>query len=57
MSINIKKDDLIYPYFIQGGVNKKSAIRSFPGVYRFSIDRLLKDIEETRQLGIKKILL
>lgn len=57
MSINITKDDLIYPYFIQEGVNKKSAIKSFPGVYRFSIDKLLGDIEETRQLGIKKILL
>jgi len=57
MSINIKEDNLIYPYFIQGGVNKKSAVKSFPGVYRFSIDRLLGDIEEARQLGVKKILL
>jgi len=57
MSINIKEDNLIYPYFIQEGANKKSAIKSFPGVYRFSIDRLLEDIEETRQLGVKKILL
>lgn len=57
MGINIQKDDLIYPYFIQEGVNKKSAVESFPGVYRFSIDRLLKDIEGSRRLGIKKILL
>ncbi|MDP2921098.1 MAG: porphobilinogen synthase [Candidatus Omnitrophota bacterium] len=57
MSISIKEDNLIYPYFIREGVNKKSAIKSFPGVYRFSIDKLLLDIEETRQLGIKKILL
>ncbi len=57
MSINIKRDNLIYPYFTQEGVNKKSAIKSFPGVYRFSMDRLLVDIEETRRLGIKKILL
>ena len=57
MSINIKKDDLIYPYFIREGVNKKSAIKSFPDVYRFSIDRLLGDIKETSQLGVKKILL
>lgn len=57
MGINIQKDDLIYPYFVQEGRNKKSRIKYFPGIYRFSIDRLLRDIEEVRGLGIKKILL
>ncbi len=57
MATNIKKDDLIYPYFVIGGINKKQEIRLFPGIFRFSIDRLLKDISEARSLGLKKILL
>lgn len=56
-AINLKLDDFIYPYFVRAGVKKKEKIETFPGVYRFSVDLLLKDIEETLKLGIKKILL
>lgn len=57
MNINIRKNNLIYPYFVIEGKNKKQEIKNFPGVYRFSIDRLLKDIVELRLLGVNKILL
>lgn len=57
MGTNIKITDFIYPYFVIEGKNKKEAVSSFPGVYRFSIDRLLKDVEEIKSLGIDKILL
>jgi len=57
MQINIKKDDFIYPYFVTSGKNKKERIKNFPGVYRFSVDRLLKDIEEARKFGLGKVLL
>jgi len=57
MAINIRKDNFIYPYFVIGGKNKKEEIRNFPRVYRFSVDRLLRDISGLRSLGIKKILL
>ncbi len=57
MAINLKIDSLIYPYFVIEGRNKKEQIKSFPGVFRFSTDRLLKDIAETRHLGLNKILL
>jgi len=57
MQINIKKDNFIYPYFVVPGKNKKEKIKNFPGVYRFSVDYLLKDIEELRKLGLGKILL
>jgi len=57
MSVNIKKDDFIYPYFVIDSRNKKKEIKSFPGIYRFSIDKLLRDISESRSLGIKKVLL
>lgn len=49
--------DLIQPYFVIEGKNKKEVIKSMPGVYRLSIDNLLKDIKETKVLGIKAILL
>ncbi|MBA2124025.1 delta-aminolevulinic acid dehydratase [bacterium Unc6] len=49
--------DLIQPYFVIEGKNKKEVIKSMPGVYRLSIDNLLKDIKETKVLDIKAILL
>lgn len=57
MVINIQKNDLIYPYFVTGGKDRKEAIRSFPGQFRFSLDRLIEDAEGLGRLGIDKILL
>lgn len=54
---NLSLGSFIYPYFVIEGRNKKEEIKSFPGVYRFSVDTLLKDIKEARKLGIDKILL
>ncbi len=55
--INIKKHDLVYPYFVIGGRNKKEQIKLFPGQFRFSTDCLMRDVEELAALGIDKILL
>jgi len=55
MSINT--NDLIYPYFVTAGSNIKEEIKSFPGVFRFSVDKLAKDVAEAKRLGINKILL
>ena len=41
LSIN----DLILPMFLLEGTNKKQEIMSMPGVYRYSLDQLLKQIE------------
>jgi len=49
--------DLIMPYFVVSGKNIKSPIKSMPGINHLSIDRLVKDISETRERGIKAILL
>jgi len=57
MDINIKRNNLIYPYFVMEGKGKKQGVRSFPGVFRFSLDKLLKDVARARQLGLGKILL
>jgi porphobilinogen synthase len=55
--VKISVSDFIYPYFVVKGEKVKDAIISMDGVFRFSIDELLKDIEEIVFLGINKILL
>ena len=37
---NLSSNDLIYPIFLVEGKNKKQAIKSMPGIYRYSIDQL-----------------
>lgn len=49
--------DLIMPYFVIEGKDKKEFIESLPGIYRLSIDNLIEDIKETKALGIKAVLL
>ena len=49
--------NLIYPLFMEKGKNVKSAIPSLPGIFRFSTDTLLKEIEESVALGIQSFVL
>ncbi len=44
--------DFIYPVFLIDGKNKKSEIKSMPGIYRLSADLLLKEIESCLKLGL-----
>jgi len=48
---------LIYPLFLIDGTNKKIAIESMPNCYRWSIDLLLKEIEDCGKLGIENFVL
>lgn len=47
--------NIILPYFVVEGKEAAEPIKSMPGVYRLSIDNLLKDIPEA--VGIQSILL
>jgi len=49
----LSKNDFIFPVFLCEGTNKKIAIPSMPNIYRFSLDTLLDEINECRNLGIK----
>lgn len=49
--------DFIMPYFVTQGKNKKQPIKSMPGIYRLSIDNLIRDIREAKSLGVKAVLL
>jgi porphobilinogen synthase len=53
----ISKDMFIYPYFIVPGTGVKHAIDAMPGVFHYSIDTLIKDVENGMKLGINKIML
>ena len=53
----LSKDMFIYPYFIVPGKGVKHAIDAMPGVFHFSIDTLLADVENGLKLGINKIML
>jgi len=50
-------DDLIYPMFVQDGINKSSRVESMPGITRKSLDLLLEELDEVVALGIKAIAL
>ena len=52
---NLSLDDLIYPIFITYGSNVKEEVASMPGIYRFSLDLLHKEIEYISSLGIPAI--
>lgn len=43
--------DLIQPFFIVDGKNKSESIESMPGIRRYSVDLLLKEIESYIKLG------
>jgi porphobilinogen synthase len=50
-------DDLIYPVFVLEGKDKVEAVSSLPGVSRKSIDNLLVELAEARDLGIPSVAL
>ncbi len=55
--VKINADDFIYPYFVVEGNGVKDEISTMPGIYRFSIDTLVADVQEISKLGINKVLL
>lgn len=50
-------DDLIYPLFIEEGENIETEIVSMPGIKRFSLDKISKELDEIVALNIPAVLL
>ena len=50
-------DDLIYPVFVLDGKDGEEPVPSMPGVSRKSIDRLLEELAQARDLGIPAVAL
>ncbi|MCH7408198.1 porphobilinogen synthase [Belliella sp. DSM 111904] len=44
--------DFIFPMFLIDGVNQKIPVASMPGIYRYSLDLMLREIEDCVNLGI-----
>jgi len=53
----LRKEDLIYPLFIVEGEKVKKEISSMPGQFQMSVDNILRECEELRDLGVTSILL
>ncbi len=49
--------DLIYPLFVTFGENKQEPIKSMPGQFRWSVDRLVLEVSEVWALGIPAVIL
>jgi len=54
---SLQPSDLIMPFFVVVGENKKEAIKSLPNQFRFSIDLLLVEVKKAKDLGIPAIMI
>ncbi|MGJ1433962.1 porphobilinogen synthase [Sphingobacterium spiritivorum] len=45
--------NLIFPLFIIEGNQQKTEVSSMPGIYRYSIDNLLREVESCLKLGLR----
>ena len=52
---NVTVNDLIYPIFIVDGINKKETIPEMPGLFRYSLDNLKKEIRNIVNLNIPAV--
>ncbi len=48
----VSSKDLIFPLFLIEGRNQKTGISSMPGIFRLSVDLMLKEVEECLKLGL-----
>ena len=49
---NLTVNDLILPIFVTEGKNKVETIKSMPGAYRYSLDKINHIINKASNLGI-----
>jgi porphobilinogen synthase len=49
--------DFIVPFFVREGLNKREAIEHLPGVFRYSIDLLVREVRKIFEEGVLGVLL
>ena len=54
---SLSSNDFILPIFIIDGKNKKQAIKSMPGVYRYSLDKISPVVDKAVKLGLPMVAL
>ena len=55
--VRLNAKELVLPLFVQEGIERNLPIEAMPGVYRFSIETVLKEIEHCLKIGIESIIL
>lgn len=50
-------ESFVYPLFICPGAGIRKEVRSMPGVFNLSIDEAVKEVRETRALGVLSVIL
>lgn len=53
----ISADTLVYPFFVVEGENIKEEIKTMPGQYRWSIDRLPELFDDLKSSGVSSVLI
>ena len=53
---NLKPADFIAPVFVMEGENEKVEIPSMPDYYRYTLDMLMDEIQELKDVGIRSVL-
>lgn len=53
----LKKEQLVLPFFVTEGIQKRNPVHSMPGVYQLSIDQLLIETSAAVKAGVQSILL
>ena len=54
---NLTANDFILPIFLIDGKNKKQSIKTMPGVYRYSLDKINTIIEKAIKIGLPMVAL
>jgi porphobilinogen synthase len=54
---SLSPDDFIYPLFVTYGKNVRKEIKSMPGCFQESVDRIVKHAKEVYTLGVPSVLL
>jgi porphobilinogen synthase len=54
---HLSKNDLIYPLFVVPGEGIKKEIKSMPGNFQMSVDKLVEECREVESLGIPAVIL
>lgn len=55
--VQLNMNDYIYPIFVVEGEDIKNPIKSMPGIYQFSLDHLLEEVQRAVDAGIISIML
>ncbi len=53
----LSRDDLVLPLFVVEGSGVREPVASMPGVFRLSVDTLVNEVKEVRDLGIPAVIL